>query len=828
MKSRLLLLALLLVALQPNLAPANVVHVPEQYATIQGGIGAAQTGDTVSVWGPPPGQPPVPPWTYYENVNFGGRIIFVVNRSFLPYEEPLYDSSWEHVIIDGSNTAPVVKMDGGSNSVLKGFTIQHGAYLWGGGVVCFGGQIIKNHIWLNSASVGGGGVIVSVHSAGPSAAIYDNLVEENSCNTGRGGGLSVQSGGMDVDIRRNIIRHNSAMNWGGGIFFSLIPDLPGLPTWIERFSDNLIDGNSLSDPDSFRGGGIYDFGWPFAARRNIITNNTPNGVYVDEVNPDIGHLDFGSPADPGFNVMMNNGTRDYVANVRPIGLPIQVAGSYWGSINTSSIMSRVVPPPLPRPFYFDPVAASSKWFDVNRPEGSLCETGVLVTGDLRVSRSLTIQPGKKLEFSLDPDMSLAGGDPGRTDLIVEGQGTVLTSFGTEADTIHYTSRRNMEPSMPGDWYGIRVRNGAKALFVWSEIGAAYCGISVEPGGLAQTRWSKLHACLFAGADVRQGSVWVQESEVSDNEVYGVHCEIPPPGDGKWWVTGSTLNHNGFAGVSFTGAVPTDAPHRITDNVIAAGIGGPFPAMYGVEVRGASTFASVENNQVSGFHQAGIALWASSPSMMLDVALGNTVNGIACFEGSHPAVRWATVDMSQNGVFCDASSFPDLGTEENPGNNSILFGNVVWVNRVPLSAESVQARLNWWGVDNPNAYPEKFFGNIAYAPWLSSPPGDGGGQQSAGPESSLLKTALGQPLPMPMTGTTRIPFQVAHVGPVSLDVVDASGRVVRVLVRGERTPGRYKVTWDRLDDRGRRMPEGVYFLRFDAGTRRDVQKVVVMR
>jgi flagellar hook assembly protein FlgD len=79
----------------------------------------------------------------------------------------------------------------------------------------------------------------------------------------------------------------------------------------------------------------------------------------------------------------------------------------------------------------------------------------------------------------------------------------------------------------------------------------------------------------------------------------------------------------------------------------------------------------------------------------------------------------------------------------------------------------------------------------------------------------------------MRGTARIPFQVAHAGPVSLNVVDASGRVVRALIRGERAPGRYNVTWDRSDNSGRLMPEGVYFLRFEAGARRDVQKLVVM-
>ncbi|MEO0112107.1 MAG: hypothetical protein ABIK77_07200, partial [candidate division WOR-3 bacterium] len=38
----------------------------------------AQPGDTISVWI----RTPVPPDTYYENIDFRGMGIFVVNRSF--------------------------------------------------------------------------------------------------------------------------------------------------------------------------------------------------------------------------------------------------------------------------------------------------------------------------------------------------------------------------------------------------------------------------------------------------------------------------------------------------------------------------------------------------------------------------------------------------------------------------------------------------------------------------------------------------------------------------------------------------------------------------
>jgi len=155
-KSRLLLSVLLLVALQPKLAPANVVWVPEQWNTIQLGIEHASTGDTVSVW-----VHTVPPDTYRENIDFGFRSITVVNRSYIPNQVG-YDSSWDHVVIYATQNGPVVAMTGSVDAVLKGFTIQHGHTAgYGGGVCCNAGSILKNHILDNCATSGGGGVFYS-------------------------------------------------------------------------------------------------------------------------------------------------------------------------------------------------------------------------------------------------------------------------------------------------------------------------------------------------------------------------------------------------------------------------------------------------------------------------------------------------------------------------------------------------------------------------------------------------------------------------------------------------------------------------------------------
>ncbi len=848
----------------------NVPPIPR----IQDAINLAFNGDTVSVWGPE-GVPL--PYTYQENIDFLGKSILVVNRSFLPGQTPGYEPSWDHVIIDGTQNGPTVKIRFTETATLKGFTVTGGFNdSCGGGITCLGGyvSVIENRVRGNATAFagsppltfGGGGGIYFRGAYHSGIVIRGNSIEENTANLGCGGGICVYDLSCDyVEMVDNTIQLNTARA-GGGIAARSIMVLRPPPA--TKIDSNVVSTNSVVPAVApLKGGGMYCVNLGYRLRHNIVTDNVGNGIYAVV---DGGGLaaapDMGTQDDPGYNVLMRNGYGVVDASPHPSS-PLCVVGNYWGSVNTATVLSLISThnPGL----QFDPVAASSKWFDVDLEPLSLCETGVLVTGDLRVSRSLTMSAGKKVEFHLSPDATLEGGDPNLTDFIVEGSGTVLTSFGTAEDTILYTSRRfPNDPWMAGDWYGIRVRDGAEALFYFSEIRAAYCGIDVASDGLAHPNRSKLWGCLFAGAYSQQGMMCVESCEVSLNEVYGVRYEMPGPGQ-HCYVLVCTLSRNGYAGVSFEGASASRAPHRITYNQVVGGFFAPFTP-YGIEVIDGANWVSVENNDVSDLNQAGIALWASSPSFGYNTAHGNhvngiaffegsnpdathnnvlgndfsgiacwasspslrhnevmsnAVNGIACFEESNPYVRWNMVDWHQNGVYCEGSSYPDLGTVEDPGNNSILSDNVLWVKQIADGAIPLMAELNWWGTDRPDLHPEKFVGLIDYDPWLTSPP-EGGGQQGAGIEAQPLVTGLDPLLPMPMRSTARIPLQVAHAGQVALSIVDASGRLVRALLRGEREPGRYSVTWDRTDDHGRSVPAGVYFCTLSAENKRFSRKVVL--
>ena len=62
----------------------DVIEVPERYDHIQEAIDNAGDNDIISVWGPAPGQPPTQPYVYQENIDFMGKGVTVVNRSFIP------------------------------------------------------------------------------------------------------------------------------------------------------------------------------------------------------------------------------------------------------------------------------------------------------------------------------------------------------------------------------------------------------------------------------------------------------------------------------------------------------------------------------------------------------------------------------------------------------------------------------------------------------------------------------------------------------------------------------------------------------------------------
>ena len=194
---------------------ANIINVPADIDSIQGGINLADDGDTVLVQ----------PGTYMENINFNGKNIVVGsltlttgNTSYISQTIIEADSS-----ITGWVTNRVVTISNGedSTSVLCGFTLRNG-YVGGdvgGGIYVSGANphlsylLVKNNSadyddagWWEGGS--GGGIFLD-----SSNAILENVSVKNNDASESGGGISITSNSNPVVVNVKVTGNQSGA-WG--------------------------------------------------------------------------------------------------------------------------------------------------------------------------------------------------------------------------------------------------------------------------------------------------------------------------------------------------------------------------------------------------------------------------------------------------------------------------------------------------------------------------------------------------------------------------------------------------------------------------------------
>jgi len=81
-----------------------------------------------------------------------------------------------------------------------------------------------------------------------------------------------------------------------------------------------------------------------------------------------------------------------------------------------------------------------------------------------------------------------------------------------------------------------------------------------------------------------------------------------------------------------------------------------------------------------------------------------------------------------------------------------------------------------------------------------------------------EVSLAQVAPNPMHGDGVFHFALPRDASTSLAIYDATGRLVRQLVRGEQPAGQHSVQWDGRDASGKVATAGIYFLRLEAAGR----------
>lgn len=87
--------------------------------------------------------------------------------------------------------------------------------------------------------------------------------------------------------------------------------------------------------------------------------------------------------------------------------------------------------------------------------------------------------------------------------------------------------------------------------------------------------------------------------------------------------------------------------------------------------------------------------------------------------------------------------------------------------------------------------------------------------------------LGPISPNPFSDYTRISYSIAKAGRVSLKIYDRVGRMTAKLVDENKEAGTYSVNWSRVDDTGRKVKAGTYFVRLYTGEFK-TEKIVIVK
>ncbi len=228
---------------------------------------------------------------------------------------------------------------------------------------------------------------------------------------------------------------------------------------------------------------------------------------------------------------------------------------------------------------------------------------------------------------------------------------------------------------------------------------------------------------------------------------------------------------------------------------------------------------------------------------------NAAVGAAVSGSGSATLRGNTFISNQMGVTCAGSAAPvlsgntfadntftHLSSDGDPGPliggelaaaNDFLGGAFLKIHNT--GAAEIAARYNYWNdlcVD-----PSWFTGAVDYVPWTDETHTQVHYDCPTGTQQNTLPLtfALSRSYPNPGGPATRIAYDVPRPGGhVRLSVHNASGRLVRVLVDRDVSPGRHVASWDATDGLGRPVSSGVYFCRLEAVGAREERKLVLIR
>ncbi len=249
-----------------TVCPAGLVTDTCQYNSIQAAVNAVAPGGTVKVASGVYTDSDLDGWVVYITQTITLRGGYTVTNWTIPNPDA------NPTILDGQDSAQVVRIASGTAPLVEGFHIRNGSASSGGGVYVAGGQptLRRNRIYDNegtSTTGGGGGGVYILTGA---VHLENNLIYTNSASA-RGGGVHIANG--DVVLIHNTFFDNYAALWGGGIYINA-----GSLT----VTATILAENTAAGPTA--GGGIQVDGGTASLSYSNLWNNSPSDSFgvIDE------------------------------------------------------------------------------------------------------------------------------------------------------------------------------------------------------------------------------------------------------------------------------------------------------------------------------------------------------------------------------------------------------------------------------------------------------------------------------------------------------------------------------------------------------------------
>ncbi len=97
-----------------------------------------------------------------------------------------------------------------------------------------------------------------------------------------------------------------------------------------------------------------------------------------------------------------------------------------------------------------------------------------------------------------------------------------------------------------------------------------------------------------------------------------------------------------------------------------------------------------------------------------------------------------------------------------------------------------------------------------------------------PTAPVVVTSLNTNYPNPFNPSTTISYSVKEALPVTIEIYNVKGQLVKTLINEQKAAGTHTVVWNGTDNSNRPVSSGVYYYKMNAGKYSSTKKMIMMK